>query len=92
MDFLQAVDKKLDIHIVKTEEQFKTVHAEIAAVKVEVKALNENVEGLRAELRNDVVELRTQQRATDSQLWDFVVGLVTLVRGGVIKVLWFDRG
>ncbi len=107
MDFLQAMDEKLDIHITRTEEQFKTLRAEIKAeiselrtemktemselqaeindVKGEVKAVNEKVEALRSELREDVNELRIQQRATDSRLWAFVVGLVTLVGGGVTR-------
>ncbi|MDS3862379.1 hypothetical protein RIF25_16395 [Thermosynechococcaceae cyanobacterium BACA0444] len=91
MDLLQSIDKKLDVHIVKTEEQFKTVRAEIAIVKAEIKALDDKVDSLRSELRDDVNELRTQQRSTDGRLWAFIVGLVTLVGSGVIKVLWFDR-
>ncbi|MDG2991391.1 hemagglutinin [Candidatus Synechococcus calcipolaris G9] len=95
MDLLQSMDKKLDIHIVKTEEQFNTIRAEFKAevnsVQQQIKSLDGKVDSLPSELRDDINELRTQQRSTDTRLWTFIVGLVTLVGGGVIKVLWFDR-
>ncbi|MCH9056769.1 hemagglutinin [Synechococcus sp. PCC 6716] len=84
MDLLQSMDKKLDVHIARTDEQFKTV-------KAEIKALDDKVEAFRSELRDNVTELRSQQKTTDARLWAFIVGLVTLVGGSVIKVLWFDR-
>ncbi|MDG2991058.1 hemagglutinin [Candidatus Synechococcus calcipolaris G9] len=84
MDLLQSMDKKLDVHIAETKGQFNTVHTEI-------KALNDKVDGLRSELRDDITELRGQQKTTDARLWGFIVALVTLVGSGVIKVLWFDR-
>jgi multidrug resistance efflux pump len=87
--------KKLDVHIARTDEQFKTVRAEINGVRTELKAdikvLDDKVEALRSELREDITELRSQQKTTDARLWAFIVGLVTLVGGSVIKVLWFDR-
>ncbi|WP_448525777.1 hemagglutinin [Parathermosynechococcus lividus] len=84
MDLLQSMDKKLDVHIARTDEQFKTV-------KAEIEALDDKVEAFRSELRDNVTELRSQQKTTDARLWAFIVGLVTLVGGSVIKVLWFDR-
>ncbi|WP_448524445.1 hemagglutinin [Parathermosynechococcus lividus] len=117
MDLLQSMDKKLDVHIARTDEQFKTVRAEINGVRTElkgeisavrtelkseinalrtelkadIKVLDDKVEALRSELREDIAELRSQQKTTDARLWAFIVGLVTLVGGSVIKVLWFDR-
>ncbi|WP_448533171.1 hemagglutinin [Parathermosynechococcus lividus] len=81
---LQALTLEVRVNQSKSNEQFNTVRAEI-------KAINDKVDGLRSELRDDINELRTQQRATDARLWAFIVGLVTLVGSGVIKVLWFDR-
>jgi chromosome segregation ATPase len=114
VDLLQSMDKKLDVHIARTEEQFKTLRAEFKAeiaelrsevkalddkvdlkfeaVQLQVKAVDAKVDALRSELRDDISDLKIQQRSTDARLWAFVVGLVTLVGGGVIKVLWFDRG
>ncbi|XFA74293.1 hypothetical protein RYO59_002560 [Thermosynechococcaceae cyanobacterium Okahandja] len=88
---IQAMDKKLDIHIATTVEKFNTVQAEIKAVRVEIKALDDKVDSLRSELRDDINELRSQQRTIDARLWGFIVALVTLVGGSVIKVFWFDR-
>ena len=84
MDLLQSMDKKLDVHIAKTESELKALNDKVdmkfEAVQIQIKALNDNI-----------TELRTQQRSTDGRLWAFIVGLVTLVGSGVIKVLWFDR-
>ncbi len=77
MDAIQALTLEVKVNQAKNDEQFR--------------ALNEKVDALRSELRDDVNELRTQQRSTDGRLWAFIVGLVTLVGSGVIKVLWFDR-
>ncbi len=84
MDLLQSIDKKLDVHIAETKGQFNEV-------KGEIKALDAKVDALRSELRDDITELRSQQKTTDARLWGFIVGLVTLVGGSVVKVLWFDR-
>ncbi len=61
----QSVYKKPEIHIVRTEEQFKTpgakVKAEINQLRIEIKALNKKVD-----------DQRERQRGTDSlfrHLW-----------------------
>ncbi|XFA72208.1 hypothetical protein RYO59_000431 [Thermosynechococcaceae cyanobacterium Okahandja] len=81
---IQAMDKKLDLHIATTAEKFNTLEerlsGEIKAVRAEIKALDDKV-----------TDLRDRQKVTDSRLWAFIVALVTLVGGSVIKVLWFDR-
>jgi len=92
---------KAEINAVRTElkSEINAVRAELKSeinavrteLKSEIKAVNDKVDGLCDELRDDVNELRTQQRSTDGRLWAFIVGLVTLVGSGVIKVLWFDR-
>lgn len=72
MDLLQSIDKKLDVHIVKTEEQFNTIRAEFKAevnsVQQQIKSLDGKVDALRSELRDDINELRTQKRSTDARL------------------------
>ncbi len=103
LDSIQALTLQVQVNQAKTDEQFNSVRAEISAVKAELKA---EINAVRAELKSEinpvrielkavddkVNELRIQQRSTDARLWTFIVGLVTLVGGGVIKVLWFDRG
>ncbi|MDS3860235.1 hypothetical protein RIF25_05390 [Thermosynechococcaceae cyanobacterium BACA0444] len=110
LDAIQALTVEVKVNQARTEEQFKTLRAEVKAeinelraevkaeinelrteVKAEIKALNDKVDTLRSDLRDDINELRDRQKAIDSRLWAFIVGLVTLVGGGVIKVLWFDR-
>jgi chromosome segregation ATPase len=105
---VQSLAVEMKVNQAKNDEQFKTLRAEVKAeinelraeVKGEIAELRAEVKGeiatVRAEIKavNDSIsDLKTQQRSTDARLWAFVVGLVTLVGGGVIKVLWlFDRG
>ncbi|AFY60955.1 hypothetical protein [Synechococcus sp. PCC 6312] len=99
LDAIQALTVEVKVNQARTEEQFKTLRAEFKAeinelrteVKAEIKALNDKVDTLRSDLRDHINELRDRQKAIDSRLWAFIVGLVILVGGGVIKVLWFDR-
>ncbi|XFA72207.1 hypothetical protein RYO59_000429 [Thermosynechococcaceae cyanobacterium Okahandja] len=99
---IQAMDKKLDLHIATTAEKFNTleerlsgeikaVRTEIQLVRAEVKALDDKVTVQIKALDDKVTDLRDRQKVTDSRLWAFIVALVTLVGGSVIKVLWFDR-
>jgi len=92
---IQAMDKKLDLHIATTAEKFNTLEerlsGEIKAVRAEVKALDDKVTVQIKALDDKVTDLRDRQKVTDSRLWAFIVALVTLVGGSVIKVLWFDR-
>jgi len=110
---IQAMDKKLDLHIATTAEKFNTLEerlsGEIKAVRAEVKALDDKVtvqiNAVQTEVKaldnkmtvqikaldDKVTDLRDRQKVTDSRLWAFIVALVTLVGGSVIKVLWFDR-
>ena len=117
---IQAMDKKLDLHIATTAEKFNTleerlsgeikaVRTEIQSVRAEVKALDDKVtvqiNAVQTEVKaldnkmtvqikaldDKVTDLRDRQKVTDSRLWAFIVALVTLVGGSVIKVLWFDR-
>lgn len=86
---IKAIDAKVEAVRTELKAEIQAVRTEL---KTEIKAVNDKVDGLRSELRDDITVLRAQERATDARLWAFVVGLVTLVGGGVIKVLWFDRG
>ncbi|MDS3860149.1 hypothetical protein RIF25_04955 [Thermosynechococcaceae cyanobacterium BACA0444] len=81
---MQALTLEVRVNQAKNDEQFKALNDKVdmkfEAVQIQIKAINDNI-----------TELRTQQRSTDGRLWAFIVGLVTLVGSGVIKVLWFDR-
>lgn len=92
---LQALTLEVRVNQAKNDEQFKALNDKVDGVKTELKAeinaVNDKVDSLRSELRDDITELRSQQKTTDARLWGFIVGLVTLVGGSVIKVLWFDR-
>ena len=99
---MQALTLEVRVNQAKTDEQFKALNDKVDAVrtelKSEIKAVNDKVdlkfEAVQLqikEVKDNISDLKTQQRSTDARLWAFVVGLVTLVGSGVIKVLWFDR-
>jgi len=91
MDLLQSMDKKLDIHIARTDEQFKTLRAEF---KTDIAEIKGEINELRVEIKaldDKVDELRDRQKTLDARLWAFIVALVTFIGGGLVKVLWFDR-
>jgi len=85
---IQAMDKKLDIHIATTAEKFNTLEERLSG---EIKAVDAKLSSQIKALDDKVTDLRDRQKVTDSRLWAFIVALVTLVGGSVIKVLWFDR-
>lgn len=81
---MQALTLEVRVNQAKNDEQFKALND-----KVDLKF--DSVQLQIRELKDNITELRTQQRSTDGRLWAFIVGLVTLVGSGVIKVLWFDK-
>ena len=88
---MQALTLEVRVNQAKNDEQFNTVRTEIKALNDKVDMKFEAVQIQIKALNDNITELRTQQRSTDGRLWAFIVGLVTLVGSGVIKVLWFDR-
>jgi len=58
LEAIQAIDKKLDIHIARTDEQFKTLRAEVKAEIAE----------LRAEIKAEIAELRAEVKAEVNEL------------------------
>lgn len=81
---IQAIDKKLDIHIVRTEEQFNMVRAEIQSVRTELKTEIHAA-------NNKLDELTKRQNATDGRLWAFLVAMFFTVVGLLAKITLFDR-
>ncbi|MDG2991885.1 hemagglutinin [Candidatus Synechococcus calcipolaris G9] len=74
------------------QSDIQALTIEVKVTQAQVKALDDKVDGLRSELRDDIAELLAQQKTTNARLWGFIVGLVTLIGGSVLKVFWFDRG
>ncbi|AFY62037.1 hemagglutinin [Synechococcus sp. PCC 6312] len=109
LDAIQALTVEMKVNQARTDEQFKTlraevksdiaeVKAEIAEVRSEVKSLNdkmdlkfEAVQGEIKSLNNKVDDLRTQQRSIDNRLWSFIVALILLLTGGLVKLTLFDK-
>jgi hypothetical protein len=82
---IDGVDKKLDIHIVKTDERFNSIEIQISDLK-------RNTDTKFADLKADVTDLKLQLRAQDSRLWTFVGGLFLAVLGFLAKFAFFPGG
>jgi hypothetical protein len=82
---IDSVDKKLDIHIVKTDERFNSIEIQISDLK-------RNTDTKFADLKADVTDLKLQIRAQDSRLWSFVGGLFLAVLGFLAKFAFFPGG
>ncbi|MCH9056770.1 hemagglutinin [Parathermosynechococcus lividus] len=80
MDILKELHG--DMKAVKSELQALTMEVKVNQTKndEQFKALNEKVE-----------ELRDRQRATDNRLWSFIVALILLLAGGLVKLTLFDK-
>ncbi|AFY59485.1 hypothetical protein [Synechococcus sp. PCC 6312] len=95
LDAIQALTLEVKVNQARTDEQFKTLRAEVKAeineLRAEVKA---EISELRADFKalNDKVdELRERQRVTDNRLWSFIVTLILLLTGGLVKLTFFDK-
>jgi predicted nuclease with TOPRIM domain len=80
MDILKELHG--DMKAVKSELQALTMEVKVNQTKndEQFKALNEKVE-----------ELRDRQRAIDNRLWSFIVALILLLAGGLVKLTLFDK-
>ena len=104
-DLIRAIDRLtvavegLQTSVTGLEGEIKAIKTDVQDLKTQVlvntselKALGDKVENLRAEIKDDVVVLRDQQKSTDNRLWVFVAGLVTLLGGslltGLVRLLW----
>ncbi|MDG2992117.1 hemagglutinin [Candidatus Synechococcus calcipolaris G9] len=92
---IQALTLEVRTNQATTNEKFNTVQAEINAVRTElkgeIKAVDDKLSAKIQAIDDKVTDLSDRQKVVDSRLWAFIVGLVTLVGGGVIKVFWFSR-
>ncbi|WP_448534612.1 hemagglutinin [Parathermosynechococcus lividus] len=76
----------------------KELHGDMKAVKSELQALTmevkvnqtKNDEQFKA-LNDKVDELRDRQRAINNRLWSFIVALILLLAGGLVKLTLFDK-
>jgi len=103
---IQAMDKKLDIHIATTTEKFNALEEKINSVRTELKA---EMQSVRTELKGEVQSVRTElttklqavdekvtdlsdrQRVVDSRLWGFIVALVGAIVAYLVKLSFFDK-
>ncbi|MFN3679300.1 hypothetical protein [Thermosynechococcus sp.] len=105
LDAIQAIDKKLDIHIATSGERFQRLEDKIDAVEAKLEQrinaveakLEQRINAVEAKLeqRIDTVESTLQdiskrQAGTDARLWGFLVTLLVATVGLLTKLLFFD--
>ncbi|WP_460193179.1 hypothetical protein [Thermosynechococcus sp. FA-CM-4201] len=98
---IQAIDKKLDIHIATTTERFNLMDEKLKRLEDKIDAveakLEQRINAVEAKLeqRIDTVESTLQdiakrQAGTDARLWGFLVTLLVATLGLLAKLLLFD--
>lgn len=75
-DLLLGLDKKLDVHIAKTEEQLKSIEIQISDLK-------KNTD-------TQLTDIRLQLRSQDNRLWTFVAGIFMAGLGVIAKFAFFS--
>jgi hypothetical protein len=93
---IDGVDKKLDVHIARTDEHFKSIEIQISDFKksaeTQISDFKKNNDTQIADLKTDVIDLKLQLRAQDSRLWTFVGGLFLALLGFLAKFAFFPGG
>ncbi|MFN4066065.1 MAG: hypothetical protein ACK4K5_02390 [Thermosynechococcus sp.] len=98
---IQAIDKKLDIHIATTTERFNLMDEKLKRLEDKIDAveakLEQRINSIEIQLgqRIDTVESTLQdiakrQAGTDARLWGFLVTLLVATLGLLAKLLLFD--
>jgi len=97
---VQTLDKKLDVYIACTDERLKSIDLRFDSLeekisikfrsleeKMEIKfqALDEKVD----DLKQEVLDLRIQQRTTDNRMLGFVFTALVAALGLLTKVIFF---
>lgn len=80
------------------KSEINGVQGQVETVQGQIKALNDKVD-LKFDavqiqtkaLSDNLIELRSQQRATDGRLWSFIITLILLLTGGLVKLTFFDQ-
>jgi tetrahydromethanopterin S-methyltransferase subunit G len=80
VEVVAAMDKKLDIHIARTDERFNSIDQRFDAMEQRFSALDE-----------DISDIKTQLRGQDARLWGFVVALFLALAGVLAKVVFFPQ-
>ena len=68
-------------------DNLKSMQSDIQTLTIEIKVTQAQLKSL----DDKVDELRDRQRATDNRLWSFIVALILLLTGGLVKLTLFDK-
>lgn len=80
---IQAIDKKLDIHIATSSEKFQRLEDKIDAVEAK---LEQRISAVESTLQ----DISKRQAGTDARLWGFLVAFLVATLGLLTKLLFFD--
>ncbi|AFY60075.1 hypothetical protein [Synechococcus sp. PCC 6312] len=68
-------------------DTLKSMQSDIQTLTIEIKVTQAQLKSL----DDKVDELRDRQRDTDKRLWSFIVALILLLTGGLVKLTLFDK-
>lgn len=80
VDTVAAMDKKLDIHIARTDERFNAIDQRFDTIDQRFDAIDQRIGNVEQSLK-----------AQDSRLWGFVVALFLSLAGVLAKVVFFPQ-
>jgi flagellar capping protein FliD len=83
-DLILGLDKKLDVYIAQSTEQFKNIETRLSDFK-------ESTDTQLSDLKTQLSETRTQLRSQDTRLWGFIVTLSLAVIGFLSKLAFFPQ-
>jgi hypothetical protein len=93
---IDSVDKKLDIHIVKTYEGFNSIDQRFSSLDAQIAEFKESTDTQITELKKSteaqLTDIRLQLRAQGSRLWTFFGGLFAAGFGIIAKLTFFSGG
>lgn len=84
-DLLVSMDKKLDVHIARTDEQFKNIDVRFSSIDTQLADIKKSTD-------TQLSDIRLQMRSQDNRLWTFVVALFLAVLGFLAKFAFFPGG
>lgn len=91
VEVVTAMDKKLNVHIAKTDERFNAVDQRFKVLDDNLSELKAEVAAKFSDLGTDVKEVRNEVKSQESRLWGFVVALFLSLAGVLAKVVFFPQ-
>jgi hypothetical protein len=92
-DLILAMDKKMDIFIVKTDERFNSIDERFKFIDTQLSDIKKSTEIQLSDIKKSTEiqfsDIKTQLRSQDNRLWGFIAVLSVAVIGFLGKLAFF---